>query len=306
MGVSTGMARLFLVLAVSMWGLVFIGVHEVLPHLTPVGLVTVRFGLIAVTLAALSAPRYGVLRRYRRGDRWLVVASGLAAVPATNLAIVNAQQYIAPALAALIMTSSPAIASVLVGPLLGERLTMRRRIGFVVALAGAAIVILTGSGEGSPLVSRNPWGAATALIAATCWALYTLAQKRLAEKGYPPVHAVSASLLIGGASLVVLLPWVAPQLPGLEVPTWGWLVFMAFGGSLIPYFMWSAALHRLDASQAVAYMYLVPLFALMWSALILGNVPRLQSLAGGLVVIVGVALTQQFRARQPVEPVPAP
>jgi drug/metabolite transporter (DMT)-like permease len=295
---------MFLVFSVAMWGMVFIGVHEVLFHLTPIGLVTVRFWLIAVTVLVLVVPRFGLLGRYRPGDRWLIVASGLLAVPATNVAIVNAQLYIEPALAALIMTSSPAIASVLVGPLLGERLTLRRRIGFVVALVGVAVVIFTGSGGASTLTVPNPWGAATAIIAATCWALYTIAQKRLAEGGYPPVHAVSTSLLIGGSSLVVFAPWVVPQLPGLAAPTWGWILFLAFGGSLIPYLMWSAALHRVEASQAVAYMYLVPVFALGWSALILGLVPPLKSLVGGVVVVAGVAMTQQYRRRAPVvEPI---
>lgn len=298
---SQALPRVALVVSVAMWGMVFIGVHEALRHVDPFQLVAIRFTMIAVALLLVVVPRHGILRRYDTRDRWTVALSGLLAVPATNVAIVNAQQFLSPPLAALIMTSSPAIASILVGPMLGERLSLRRRAGFVVALAGVAVVIVSGSGEGE-LVVRNPWGAATALIAATGWALYTILQKRLASRGHPPVQAVSSALVLGALPLVALYPRTLPVTTQVPAPTWGWLVFLAFGGSLVPYLLWSWALNRVEASQAAAYMYLVPVFALLWSATILGLVPSLHSLSGGVVVVVGVALTQQVRSR----PLPVP
>jgi drug/metabolite transporter (DMT)-like permease len=39
-------------------------------------------------------------------------------------------------------------------------------------------------------------------------------------------------------------------------------------------------------------MYLVPVFALLWTATLLGQAPSAVALGGGLVVLAGVALTQ--------------
>jgi drug/metabolite transporter (DMT)-like permease len=49
----------------------------------------------------------------------------------------------------------------------------------------------------------------------------------------------------------------------------------------------------LDANETSAYLYLVPLFAMMWSVIVLREWPPLVALAGGALVLAGVALTQR-------------
>jgi drug/metabolite transporter (DMT)-like permease len=88
----------------------------------------------------------------------------------------------------------------------------------------------------------------------------------------------------------------------LSTGGWLWLAFLAAGGTSIPYILWSAGLQVLPVSRTAAFMYLVPLFALGWTALLLGTAPTLIALAGGVVVLAGVALTQINRP----QPVPAP
>ena len=61
---------------------------------------------------------------------------------------------------------------------------------------------------------------------------------------------------------------------------------------MIPYIVWFYALRVLPASKTVAYMYAIPLAALAWSWAILGIVPAVASLLGGLLILVGVVIVQ--------------
>ena len=70
------------------------------------------------------------------------------------------------------------------------------------------------------------------------------------------------------------------------------MAYLALGGTFIAYLIWYWSLKHLSASETAAYMYLVPVFALIWSVLILGETPHVGALAGGVMVLGGVALTQ--------------
>ena len=55
----------------------------------------------------------------------------------------------------------------------------------------------------------------------------------------------------------------------------------------------------MPVSRTAAFMYLVPVFALLWTATLLGQPPSAIAIGGGVVVLAGVALTQ-VKAREKV------
>ena len=99
-------------------------------------------------------------------------------------------------------------------------------------------------------------------------------------------------MIVGALVLVPLLPHALAGAEHLSAAGWGWLLFLAFGGSAGPYLLWAASLKSLPVSRTAAFMYLVPVFALLWTATLLGEAPSAIALAGGIVVMAGVALTQ--------------
>jgi probable blue pigment (indigoidine) exporter len=113
---------------------------------------------------------------------------------------------------------------------------------------------------------------------------------------------VGATLVVGTAFMVPFAPSAVDAGSSASLEVWLWLVFLAFGGSLIPYLLWFWGLRYLDASEVSAYLYLVPVFALIWSLIVLGDFPPLGALAGGALVLLGVGLTQ--RSGPLVSPVP--
>ena len=176
-------------------------------------------------------------------------------------------------------------------------MTRRQAVGFLLAFGGAAVVIVAGAG-GSSFDVDDIVGAALGLITPVAWAFYTILLKRIS--GAHPLTTVGTGLSLGTVFLVVFFPTTISVAPSIPIDGWLWLLYLAFLGTTGAYLIWYRALTYLDANQTAAYMYLVPVFALVWSLIILGDAPPAVGLAGGALVFVGVALTQRRAATNPV------
>ena len=111
--------------------------------------------------------------------------------------------------------------------------------------------------------------------------------------------------MVGSLFMIPFVPIAVDGGAAASTETWLWLAYLAFGGTFIPYLLWFWSMRYLDASETSAYLYLVPLFALVWSLIVLGDLPPAGALAGGALVLIGVALTQRggkpVRVRIPKE-----
>jgi|DEB0MinimDraft_10_1074344.scaffolds.fasta_scaffold02046_8 drug/metabolite transporter (DMT)-like permease len=285
-----------MVFVVACWGLVFVGIAEVLPYLDSLQLVTIRFIMISAVFGAifLLVPRLRPRFRSKR-DVALFAVAGLFGVPGSQLPTVHGQNYLSPPLVALIVTSAPAWVAALSAVILKERVSKLQALGFVIAVTGTSVIVLTGAGS-SRLSVDNPWGAAVTLLNPVCWATYTLIARRF-TRDYAIVTAVGTSMIAGSIWLIPLLPHSLGSIGDIPPSAWAWLTFLTLGGTVVPYMIWSRSLSVLTATTTTAYMYVIPLAALLWSWFILGLHPTVLALTGGLVVITGVSVIQVGQRR---------
>lgn len=278
-----------------MWGLVFVGVAKLLREVDSVQLVTIRFIMISLAFVAMFVVAPSLRPRIDRSQAWLLLAAGVLAVPGSQLAVVHGQNYLSPPLVSALVTTSPAWTALLAWLFLDERFVSRQALGFGVALAGAAIVVLGGTGD-TEFTVDNPWGAALILTSPLCWAGFTVLSKPLSAQLHP-LTAIGAAMIVGTLSMAPLYPHAAEGLGDLSAAGWWWLVYLVFGGTVVPYLVYFRSLTMLDATQTATYMFVVPFAALLWSWLFLDIVPAAVGLIGGLVIFIGVAVTQ-FGARR--------
>jgi drug/metabolite transporter (DMT)-like permease len=291
-----GRAYAGLVVCAALWGMVFVSVAELLPHLNATQIVSVRFALVAIGFAAAFAARPALLPRLRRAEWGLIVVCGVLAVPGSQYAIVEAQNYLSPPLASLIVTSSPAIAAVFAATFLRDRLTVLQAAGFAIALVGVALILLIGAGSGSSEHHSSPLGAAIAVITPVSWALYTLALKPLAGR-HAPVGTVGVVMIVGALALSPTFGEAASALDTMSGHDWAWMLALVLGFSIVPNILWFESLRHLPVHQTTAFMYVIPVFATLGTAVVLGREPSAITIPGGLLVIAGVALAQWPRAR---------
>ena len=288
---SSTRASIGLITCVALWGMVFIGVHEVLPELDPAQIVTLRFAIIAVAFVVVLAIRPDWRPRIERREWLVVVVAAICAVPASQLSIIEGQRFLSPPIAALVVTFAPAIAAVLAAVTLRERLAARAVAGFAIAFCGVAIIVVLGAGTGAQAEASDPLRASVALLSPIAWAVYTLISKPLALRHHA-IGIVGVTMIVGALMMLPLYPHALEGARDLSAAGWAWVVFLAIGGSAGPYILWTMSLQTLPVSRTAAFMYLVPVFALLWTGTLLGQAPSSIALGGGVVVLAGVALTQ--------------
>jgi len=123
-------------------------------------------------------------------------------------------------------------------------------------------------------------------------ALFNVITKPLLTR-HSPLGVSTAASLIGTAALLPLTSHdVLSTAASLDAWDWTLILYLGLVCTLFAYVAWTAALGHLDASRAVAYIYLVPVFAVIVGAAVLGEEITGWLLLGGLLVIAGVALAQ--------------
>jgi drug/metabolite transporter (DMT)-like permease len=268
-----------LIVCVALWGTVFIAAHELLPELDAFQIVTLRFMILIAVFGAVLLARSDWRPRLERHEWPLLLIAAVAAVPVSQIPIIDGQRFLSPPITALVVTLSPAIAAVLAALVHRERLSRRGAAGFAIALAGVAMIVVLGAGSGAQLEASDPLRASLAVLSPIAWAAYTLMSKPLSERHHP----------IGLAGMIMIVLDGAAE---LSAAGWAWMVFLAIGGTAVPYVLWSISLQSMPVNKTAAFMYLVPVFALLWTALFLGQPPTAVAIGGGVVVLAGVALTQ--------------
>jgi drug/metabolite transporter (DMT)-like permease len=189
---------------------------------------------------------------------------------------------------ALIVCLTPLVTALVVGLLYpNERLGKSGVSGSVIAFAGMALVVF----NGNFILELSPLGDALALGACLCWALYSLAIKRL--------HGKYGNMLITrkvfGYGLLTMLPFLL--LRGVNVTVllsgdtvvWGNLLFLGCVASMLCYLGWNWCLSKLGTVRATNLLYLNPVVAISTSAFFLGEHVTWIALAGACLILVGLA-----------------
>jgi drug/metabolite transporter (DMT)-like permease len=173
----------------------------------------------------------------------------------------------------------------------------------VVALCGLAHV-LDVTGVAPPPLTGVLWG----LVAAVGLAAYFVSSSALPPggEGLPPVVLAALGMAVGAVALAVLgVVGVLPMrfatgdvtLAGLALPWWVPVGELAVVAAAAAYLLGTFAVRRLGATVASFVGLTEVLFAIVFAWLLLGELPRLVQLTGGVLVIGGVVLVRLGEAR---------
>jgi len=183
-------------------------------------------------------------------------------------------------LLAVLNATSPMWGAVLSAIMLGERLSPSRIAGFLIGVAGVALV--------SGAEASGHWLAVIAgLAAAFCYGLTGVALRRWAQ-GPSSRGMAAGALLMGGLALAPLLVVSPPEWPGVKVA----LAMLALGlvCGAFAYVLYFRLFADIGATGALTVTYLIPIFGVIWGALFLGEPVTAPMLGGALVVILGTVL----------------
>lgn len=304
---STGRPALLwaaLVCVYVVWGSTYLAIRIVvdsdIPPLLGMGL---RFAAAGALLFGFLLARRGPggLRITARELRGAAVM-GILLLVLGNGVVAIAEQTVPSGLTALIIGAVP-LWFVLLRVGGGERPRGLTWLGVLVGFAGIAAISLPRGG----IEGVETWGVLLLLAATVSWAVGSYLSPRLGLPRNGLVAATYEMLTAGAIMLVVSL--VSGEARGLdvaEVPTEGWvaLAYLVLMGSLLGYTAYGYALSHAPLSLVGTYAYVNPVVAVALGWLVLEEPVTGIVLAGGALVIAGVALVVGGE-RKPARPLAA-
>jgi drug/metabolite transporter (DMT)-like permease len=226
---------------------------------------------------------------------WVVLGALNGWIP--NVLVAHALTQIGTAPAAMIQASGPLIVAVLSHLLFAdERLTSRRFAGVLVGFAGMGILIgpaaLPDSGIGA-------WGALTMVATALSYATANLyvrsirhadpARLALGQQICSGIPATALALVVAGPSAFAAVPDSAASLLALGIVS-----------TALPILLFMRLIRRAGPTRASMVGYLQPVWTAVLAVLFLNESIGLRELAGGGVVLAGVALVSLSGKLKPV------
>lgn len=169
----------------------------------------------------------------------------------------------------------------------GERPGGRQSVGLGLALAGVVYLLLPGAR------SPEPFAALLMITAGLAWVFYSLPSRRRGD----PLAATAGNFL---RAVPFALALCLVQANRLEADVHG-VVYAVLSGGLasgLGYALWYAALGGLGGLQAASVQLSVPLLTALGGALLLAELPSLQWMLSGLLVLGGIALVLSGRSRR--------
>lgn len=285
-----------LLLLSSLWGLSFIFMRVASPEFGAVSLILVRMTLGALLLAPLLAkPEYLRLVRQNLGPL-IILGLTTSALPYTLLAL--ATMRLEAGFTSLINAATP-IATALIGAAFFATPILRQQtLGLTLALIGVAVL---SGGRLDFSAGGDGWFILAALGATLCYGFGgNYSRTHLS-------HLPSRVLATGScavAAVVLLIPGLLlwPQAP-ISGVAWGAALGLATLSTAAALLLYFKLLGSAGATAASTVTMLVPVSALAWGFLLLGESINLQVLVGMVVTLLGTGIATgvvRLRRKRPL------
>lgn len=283
------LAIIALVVTMLFWGSAAVFMRTLGLALSPENSLALRY--VLVTIINVAGLWWLGTWRIRR-EHWLrFLITGVVGMGGYNW-FVNAGFTLVPAGVGTIITMiEPIMIAVLAFFLLGERLTSYIFAGLAIASLGAIVLFwedLT-SVSGSAVSAT---GVIYLLICCLCWAIYTVLAKPLLEI-YDSFTVTAVTMLIAAPFLIGAATEPLDELAlRLDARQWAELVYLTLASGIVGTLLWNYGTKHLAGAVTGSFLYLIPVIAVICGALILDEEVTVYIVAGGLLMLAGVAIAQ--------------
>jgi drug/metabolite transporter (DMT)-like permease len=289
-GASQTRAYGALLLIVALWGSYPATAKLALRDFSPFFLVTVRCLIASAFLVAL------LRRAGAPGDLGGAALRAFFVLGLAGIVVSTQLTYVAVALttagnAVILQCATPIVVALGARAYLGERLRTLQWVGVALSALGVLVVVTNGRLAALRPEDLRP-GDFVVLLALTGWAAYTVYGKRVLVE-HSPLLATTAAYVLGTLVLVPIAAVTAPFLPAPRLGSWvAWtvVVYQALLGA-VAHIWWYRAVEVVGASRSAIFMNLQPVVGLALAGALLGERIGLWQVAGGVLVLAGVALT---------------
>lgn len=273
-----------------LWSSAFAAIKVGLRAYSPGEVALLRFGTASIVLGVYAIATG--MRLPRREDRSRIALAGVLGITVYHVALNYGEQTVSAGAASLIIAAAPVFTAALASFFLGEHLTVWGWVGIAIAFVGVAMISFGEGGDGWRL---EP-GAALILLSAFVTSAYSIISKPLLER-YRPLEFTTYVIWAGTVPMLVWGPGLLMRIPTAPLGSTLSVVYLGVFPAALAYLFWSYALARMPASALASFLYLAPVSAIIIAFVWIGEIPAPLALGGGVMAIVGVALTNTLGRR---------
>jgi drug/metabolite transporter (DMT)-like permease len=269
-----------------LWASAFVAIRHLGETFSPGALSLGRLAVGTIALGVVLLPRGW--RAPTRAEWVRLVAIGALWFGLYNVALNAGEQRLDAGTAAMLIQLAPVLVAVLAALFLGERATPALGVGLVVAFTGV-VLIATSTSEDS---SRDWWGVGLCLLSAAAYAVSMVLQKPLVAR-LPAIQVTWVACAVGTVTCLPFTGGLVTEVQSASLADLGWVVYLGVFPTAIAFSTYAFALSRMSAGNLSVTTYLVPPITVLMSWVVLAEAPPAMAYVGGVLCLVGVAITRR-------------
>ncbi|MEM2935106.1 MAG: DMT family transporter [Candidatus Thermoplasmatota archaeon] len=266
---------LYAAISSLIWGASFPVTKIALNGISPIMLAFLRYGLAGLILIPFLFPFNIKIKDF--------IILGLFSVTFPTVLQNFGLKYTHAYISGFIQSTGPLYTLILAYLLLKEKITKQKIIGLTVALSATYFVVSPGGGG-------NLFGNLLVLLSAISYSVGGIVAKNLLNKGYRAIQILSFSSFSG---TIFLAPCLLLEKIEIAYESVAIAVFLAIITTIFAYILWYSAMEKIEVSKLSFFTYMMPLFSVIFSGLILDEKIKILTIFAGFVAITGILIAQQ-------------
>jgi drug/metabolite transporter (DMT)-like permease len=256
--------------------------------ISPFQLVQLRITTAVVFLFLWLLCRHRPLFKIERRDAVYFLLLGTFGMAAINITYLYAISKLNVAAALILEYLAPVIIAIYTVVFQRERLNAWTALAILSAVVGCYLVV---GAYNLDLLQLNMAGILSGLGAACAFAWWSV-HGEYGMHRYNPWTVLFYALLVAAGEWNLLHPPLEAFRHAYAPATWGWIVFVAVVGAILPFGLYYEGINRIRATRASITSTLEPIVAGILSFLFLGEAMAPLQISGGLLVIAAIILLQ--------------
>ena len=274
-------------LLAALWGASFLFIRVAVPVLGPIWLIEFQVLLAGLVFLPVLV-RLGLLYQIRHNLIPLIV-TGCIGCAAPFLLFAFASLSLSAGFTSILNGTTPLLGIVIASVFLKEKLTTTRMVGLIVGFIGVVVFV------GWKAISATPTfllAVSSGLCAALMYAIAApYAQKKFA--GVSSLVVASGSQLSAAFLLLPVLPLTIPQqIPSITVVMA--VIALALLSNAFARVLYFRLIHNIGSTKTLTVNYLVPIFAMLWGALVLKETVTVSMMLGCSLILLGTAIANDL------------
>ena len=253
------------IMAAILWGT--LGVFTTYLH--QIGFDSLQIAILRIVTAAIMLliflpSLWSSIKRLSKREIFELSLQSLIGVLGMTVCYFISVNFVGAGIAVSLLYTAPVFSLVLAFFLLKEQITAKALILAVIAVLGVAMTTMGDKFNVS-------WGVVFGLLSGVCYSLYGILGKKALRKDDPPTLVFFSSVMISAIALLLMPMTYQTYAKVLTMPpmTWLWIMGLSLMGTIIPFFLYMSALHKLPATKASVFTVFEPFTAIVLSIVLL-------------------------------------